>query len=114
MIAAGERAQRHVRSFENVESLAGDEVYSDPVIRALEVMGEACKSVKQSIRDRFPTIRWKSIAGMRDRLIHGYDDVDWPIVWETVITFVPTALKELEVVHATLLAEEPPDTSENA
>jgi len=36
------------------------------------------------------------------------------LFWETGITFVPTALKELEVVHATLLAEEPPDTSENA
>lgn len=41
------------------------------VIRALEVIGEATKSIPQSLRDQFPNVPWKGFAGMRDKLIHG-------------------------------------------
>jgi uncharacterized protein with HEPN domain len=104
MIDAAERATRHLGGLD-LASLKADELRSDAIVRALEVVGEACKHVSEPVRERFPSVPWKLIAGMRDRLIHGYDEVDWAIVWETVTRFVPAALPELRNVRDDLLAE---------
>jgi uncharacterized protein with HEPN domain len=61
----------------------------DAVIRQLEIIGEASKQVSPQTRDRNPDIRWRAMAGMRDRLIHGYFGVDLDAVWETVERDVP-------------------------
>jgi uncharacterized protein with HEPN domain len=50
------------------------------VIRLLEVVGEATRSLSQEIKDKNPQIPWKQIMGTRDRLIHGYFDVDFDII----------------------------------
>jgi uncharacterized protein with HEPN domain len=111
MVDAGERAIRHLGG-RDLAALTADELRSDATVRALEVMGEAAKHVSQPVRDRFPAIPWQEICGMRDRLIHGYDVVDWAIVWDTVTRFVPAALPELRAVRDALLAEEPPPLTE--
>lgn len=56
----------------------------DAVIRNLEVIGEAAKSLSDPVRDATPGIPWTDIAGMRDRLIHHYHQVDLDLVWQTV------------------------------
>ena len=73
------------------------------VIRSLEVMGEAVKKIPLEIRDKYPEIPWKYIAGMRDKLIHEYHGVDLEIVWEVIEKEIPPLkpkfekiLKELE------------------
>ncbi|MFQ6128535.1 MAG: DUF86 domain-containing protein [Thermoplasmata archaeon] len=66
------------------ESLIADRKTINAVIRSLEVMGEAAKKMPDSIRDRYPEIPWKRIAGMRDKLIHEYHGVDLEIVWEVI------------------------------
>ena len=53
------------------------------VVRALEIMGEATKRLPAALRDGYPNIPWREMAGMRDRIIHGYDTVDLRIVWDT-------------------------------
>ncbi len=50
------------------------------VVRALEIIGEAAKPLPDDLRRRYPDIPWKGMAGMRDRIIHGYDNVDLQIV----------------------------------
>jgi len=65
------------------------------VIRALEVIGEATKQVPVEIVNRYPEVPWKRMAGMRDRLIHGYFGVDAEIVWETANTLIPTVLPDV-------------------
>jgi uncharacterized protein with HEPN domain len=62
------------------------------VVRALEVIGEAAKQVTAEIRDRHPDVPWKQMAGMRDRLIHGYFGVDANIVWATATKLIPELL----------------------
>lgn len=53
------------------------------VIRALEIIGEATKQVPAVVRRRHRDIPWKEMAGMRDRLVHGYSRVDLRIIWQT-------------------------------
>lgn len=76
-------------------------------MRALEVLGEACKRVSLSVKERFPEVPWKSMAGMRDQLIHKYDDVNWAIVHEVLIVHIPDVLHHLYSIRLILEAEEP-------
>jgi len=73
------------------------------VLRCLEVIGEAAKNVPAAIRERYPDIPWKDMAGMRDRVIHFYFGVNYEKIWRTVTADIPAArplvekaLRELE------------------
>ncbi|UYZ62235.1 HepT-like ribonuclease domain-containing protein [Hymenobacter weizhouensis] len=57
-----------------------DENLSRAVVRSLEIIGEAVKSLPADWRDRYPAVPWRQIARMRDRLIHHYFDVDFEVV----------------------------------
>ncbi len=59
------------------------------VIRSIEVMGEAAKSIPESFRRKHPNIPWKKMAGMRDKLIHEYFGVDLEIVWKMIGNNLP-------------------------
>jgi uncharacterized protein with HEPN domain len=54
------------------------------VIRALKIIGEATKNIPSAVKDRYREIPWKDMAGMRDKMIHGYFGVDLKRVWSTV------------------------------
>jgi uncharacterized protein with HEPN domain len=64
-------------------------------VRSIEIMGEAAKGVPQPFRDKNPDVSWQAIAGMRDRLIHGYFAVDYEIVWDVVENKVPSLRDQL-------------------
>ena len=72
------------------------------VVRNLEIIGEAAGKLPKSFTDRYPTIPWKLIRGMRDMLIHQYFRIDKDVVWEAVIQDLPP-LKA--VIEANLNAE---------
>ncbi len=59
------------------------------VVRALEIIGEAVKRLPEDLCQKHPNIPWKGMAGMRDRIIHGYDNVDLRIVWDVVKQDIP-------------------------
>jgi uncharacterized protein with HEPN domain len=61
------------------------------VIRALEIIGEAAKNVPEDIRQKNPSIPWKDLAGIRDKLIHAYFGVDLEVVWLSVKEGIPEA-----------------------
>jgi uncharacterized protein with HEPN domain len=67
----------------------------DAVVGQLEIMGEAAKSLSSGVRGANPTIRWKDIAGMRDKLVHQYFGVDLGIVWDTAQRDVPVLKLEI-------------------
>ena len=66
------------------------------VVRPLEVIGEAANHVSSDIQNQYPEIEWGNMVGMRNRLIHGYTDVDWRIVWEVATLQIPILVQQLE------------------
>ncbi|HUX40523.1 MAG TPA: DUF86 domain-containing protein [Rectinemataceae bacterium] len=77
------------------------------VIRALEIIGESVKRIPEDLRLLEPEVPWKSMAGMRDRLIHGYDNVNVGLVWSTVRVTIPPLLPRIAELRLKLLE---PDT----
>ena len=72
------------------ETFAADETLRRAFVRSLEIIGEAAKKVPEDFRVLHPTVEWRAMAGMRDRLIHDYFGVDFELVWDVVQTRVPT------------------------
>jgi len=68
------------------------------ILRCLEIVGEAASRIPVAMRRRNPKIPWPQIIGMRNRLIHGYDIVDYDIVWRTVTEELPPLIAELEKI----------------
>ncbi len=68
------------------------------LLRLLETIGEAAGRVTEEGRLRYSRLPWREVVDMRNRLIHGYDDIDLDRVWETVTADLPPLIRELEVI----------------
>ena len=77
------------------------------ILHQLLVLGEAGKRLSQEFRAQHKEIPWKQIVGMRDNLIHEYDDVDLDEVWKTVRSDVPRLIKRLELLAPSQEEDEP-------
>jgi len=80
------------------EDFLGRTYLQDAVIRRLEIIGEAVKSLPPDFRERHDEIPWQRIAGMRDVLIHEYFGVDLNLTWQTVQQDLPQLRSRLEQV----------------
>lgn len=76
--------------------LEGDLKSQSAILHQLLVLGEAVKRLSDEFRTTHPDTPWKAIAGMRDRVIHGYDDVDLDEVWRTIEVDLPRLVAVLE------------------
>ena len=85
----------------NYDDLLNDEYYAHAVIRAIEVIGEAVKNLSAPLKGGHPDIAWREIAGMRDKVIHRYFEINWQIVWNVITDDLPA----LEPKIAALLKE---------
>jgi uncharacterized protein with HEPN domain len=78
------------------DEFAEDEKTIYAVVRGIEVVGEATKHIPNSIRSKYPMIPWKDMAGIRDRVIHGYFVVDLEIIWKTATEEFPELKPEIK------------------
>jgi uncharacterized protein with HEPN domain len=68
------------------------------LVRLLEIVGEAASRVPARERVKYPGIPWAQIVGLRNRLIHGYDNVDFDILWHIVTQDLPPLIVQLEKI----------------
>lgn len=68
------------------------------LVRLLEIVGEAANRIPPETRQQYPSIPWLQIVGLRNRLIHGYDAVDFDILWQIVTIDLPLLVKVLKKI----------------
>jgi uncharacterized protein with HEPN domain len=70
------------------------------VIKDIEIIGEAASTISEETKIKNPDIPWKDIIGLRNRLIHGYFDIDIKILWNTTKNNLPLLLKALKDIKS--------------
>ena len=80
------------------EAFVKDKKTIDAVVRNFEIIGEASKHTPEKVRMEYPSVPWRDMAGMRDRLIHGYFGVNLDVVWKTIRERLPKVKPLLEEV----------------
>ena len=78
-------------------ALDSDEMLRFAIVRAIEIIGEAASRISQASQDAAPTIPWREIVAMRNRLVHAYYDINRDILWKTVHEEVPEILPVLRI-----------------
>ena len=82
------------------EDLDKDRMLNLALVRLLEIVGEAAARVTEVTRNSNSEIQWTGITGLRNRLIHGYDAVDFDILWDIVQNDLPILIAQLQAVVA--------------
>jgi uncharacterized protein with HEPN domain len=83
--------------------LGTDRLFSLALLKLVEIVCEAGTRVSEPAQAGHPEIPWRSIVGTRNRLIHGYDDVDYDILWDIVTVDFPPLASQIR----TLLPADP-------
>lgn len=82
-----------IEAMDNAEAFVAGMTFEDfeddlktqlAVERVFTIIGEAVKHIPDAIRTRYPDVPWRSMAGMRDRMVHDYPGVDAEIIWDTI------------------------------
>lgn len=101
MIEACQRVVQYSAGLDR-DGLNAGTMITDAIVRNLEILGEAAKSVPADVRTREPDIPWRRIAGLRDVLSHAYFSIDLDIVWNVISVEVPNLLPQLRRLRTTL------------
>ncbi|MDD9994089.1 MAG: DUF86 domain-containing protein [Rhodospirillales bacterium] len=95
IVKSAHRIRDYVSGTSRLDFLENTQL-QDSVIRRLEIIGEAAGRVSPEFRDENPGIPWSKMKGMRNWMIHRYDDIDMDVVWETVERDIPGLIGQLE------------------
>ena len=82
------------------EDLTRDRKLQLSLVKEIEIVGEAANRVSAGVQVATPGVPWADIIGMRNRLIHAYDDVNLSVVWQTVTSDLPPLVIQLEQILA--------------
>jgi len=110
ILEAINKIERYVQGMSKEEFLLNDLVI-DAVIRNFEVIGEAAKKLPAALKEKYSSIPWKDIAGMRDVLIHDYSGVKVEVVWNTIEKDLPELKKQIQEILTKLKMDSEPGQS---
>jgi uncharacterized protein with HEPN domain len=96
-LSAAKKIQCFVRDIDWAGFQASDEK-SSAVYGQLVILGEACTRLSLEWRAQYEDIPWRQIVGMRNRIIHGYDEVNWEIVWQVATEHVPRLIDQFSAI----------------
>jgi uncharacterized protein with HEPN domain len=94
MWEASEKILRYTRGLD-FDGFVRNELVYDAVLRNLEVLSEAGKKAPELLRDRYPQVEWRAVAGLRDVLAHAYFALDDATLWDVVAHRVPALAEAL-------------------
>ena len=80
------------------EDFLKDTQCQDAVVRRFAIIGEASRRISDKMKAAYPDVAWNEMIGMRNAIIHEYDDIDMVIVWDTVKKDIPALISTIEKV----------------
>ena len=90
------KQQKNLSATGHLKSLPQTVKTQFAVIRALEIIGEATKNIPYEVREKYPSVPWKDLAGIRDKLVHAYFGVNLKVVWLSVKEGIPEAKPDIK------------------
>ena len=93
-LSAAKKVERFVGDVDWDGFQSNDEK-SSAVYGQLIILGEACTRLSAEMCAQYDQVPWRQIVGMRNRIIHGYDEVNWEIVWQVATEHIPPLIKQL-------------------
>jgi uncharacterized protein with HEPN domain len=82
----------------SIKDLSNNRMMQLALTRLMEIIGEAANRVSSATKEKIKDIPWNQIVGMRNRLIHGYDIIDYDLLWDTVNTDLPQLIRSLQKI----------------
>jgi uncharacterized protein with HEPN domain len=80
------------------ENFIESELYTRAFSRSIEIIGEAVKNLSKEFKEKYSEIDWKRIAGMRDKLIHHYFNIDYEILWDVIKHKLPSIKNHISTI----------------
>lgn len=93
------KIQEYIKEVDE-QAFAQNSEKQDAVIRRLEIIGEAVKSISSETREKYPQVRWREIAGMRDIIVHQYFGVSIELIWRFAQTDLIALREEISKIVA--------------
>ncbi len=97
ILEAIEKITRYVQGYDK-QAFQEDEKTQDAVARQMEIIGEAATNLTRDLRSENPQVAWQLATAMRNRLVHGYFDIDAEIVWDTAQNDLPILKEQMEKI----------------
>ncbi len=94
---ACDRIQQFIEGMD-ITTFSSDLMCQDAVIRRIEIIGEASAKIDPLFQEAHQEIAWHRMRGMRNRLIHDYNEIDIDLVWQTILVDIPDLKKKIESI----------------
>ncbi len=91
------KIEKYLQGFDSQKFKSGD-LTIDAVVRNIEIIGEATNCLDRGLKAKYPNVDWRFATAIRNRLIHGYFDIDAEIIWNTTQNDLPKLKTEIEKI----------------